>query len=48
MAGYFDLCGRIQHIFDEDTIPRSRVVDKDMGDSADKLAILYNRTPGHA
>ena len=37
-----------EHIFDEDAITRCGVVHEDMGDGADELAVLDNRTAGLA
>lgn len=41
------LSRRIQHILNENPIPRSRVIHQNMGHSTDKLPILYNRAAGH-
>ena len=37
------LCGSIQHILNKDAISRCGVVDQDVGDSADELAVLNDR-----
>ena len=42
------LCCRIQHVFDEDAISGGGVVDKNVSNSADQLAVLNNRRAGHA
>lgn len=46
-GGAFTLYRRIQHILNENPIPRSRVIHQNMGHSTDKLPILYNRAAGH-
>ena len=42
------LSRRVQHVFDKDPVAGIRIVDKDMGDGADELAILDDRRAGHA
>ena len=42
------LRGRVEHVFNEDTISGSWIVDKDMGDGADQFAILDDGTAAHA
>ena len=42
------LCCHVQHIFDEDAVAGGGVVDKDVGDGADELAVQNNRTTRHA
>ena len=37
----------IQHIFNENTVPRSGIVDQNVGDGADELAVLNDRTATH-
>ena len=37
-----------QHIFDKNTVAHGGVVDKDMGDCADELAVLDNGGAGHS
>ena len=37
----------LQHIFDEDAVPRGGVVDEDMGDGSDQLAILHDGRAAH-
>ena len=39
---------RVQHVFDEDAVAGIRLVDENMGDGADELAVLDNGTAGHA
>ena len=39
---------RIQHIFNEDPIPRIRAVYKHMGHSAHQFAVLDDGTAAHA
>ena len=48
MAGYFDLCCRIEHIFNKDTVSRCGVVDQDMGHGTDQFAVLDDGATGHA
>ena len=48
MAGYFDLCRCIQHIFDENAVACGRVVYKDVGDGADEVSVLDDGAAGHA
>ena len=36
-----------EHIFNEYSIPHGRVVDEDMGDGADQLAVLNDRRAAH-
>ena len=42
------LCRGIEHVFDEDTVAGGGIVDEDMGDGADQLAVLDNGTAAHA
>ena len=42
------LCCRVQHILNKDAISGGGVVHKDMGDGADELAVLNDRTATHA
>ena len=42
------LCRRIQHVFDEDAVAGGGVVDEDVSDGADELAVLDNGTAAHA
>ena len=44
----FYLGCRIQHILNEDTIAGGGVIHQDVGDGADDMAVLDNRTAGHA
>ena len=39
---------RVEHVFDEDTVTGGRIVNKDMGDSADQFAVLDDRAAAHA
>ena len=43
----FVLPGGIQHIFDEDPVPRGGIIYQNMGHSADELAVLEDRGAGH-
>ena len=38
---------RIQHIFDENTVPGGGVVYKDMSNGTDEFSVLYNWTAAH-
>ena len=38
---------RIQHIFDEDAVAARGVIDQNVGDGADELAVLEDGTAGH-
>ena len=38
---------RIQHVFDKDPVTLGGVVDKDMGDGADEVAVLEDGRAGH-
>jgi len=42
------LCSRLQHIFNEDAISGSWIINEDMGHCADELAILNNWRAAHA
>ena len=44
----FYLCRRVQHIFYKNAISGGWVIYKNMGDSANQLAVLNNGTTGHA
>lgn len=46
-ASAFALPRCIQHIFDKDSVSLGRIVDEDVGDGADELAILYDRAAAH-
>ena len=41
------LRGSIQHIFDEDAVAGGGVIDQDMVDGADELAVLDDGTAAH-
>ena len=47
MAGYFDLCRRVQHIFNENAVTGCGVIDQHMGHGAHQFAILYDGTAAH-
>ena len=38
---------RIQHVFDENTVPGVRGIDEHMGHRANEFPILNNRTSAH-
>ena len=38
----------VEHVFNENAISRGGVIDEDVGDSADKLAVLDDRRTRHA
>lgn len=38
---------RVQHILDEDSVTRGRVIDQNTGHRADELTVLHNRTAAH-
>ena len=40
------LC-RAEHIFDEDAVPYRRMIDQDVSDGTDELAVLDYRRAGH-
>ena len=44
----FLLSCRVQHVFDEDAISGSGIVDEDVGDGADEFAVLDDGAAGHA
>ena len=44
----FPLSSRVQHVFDEDAIPRCGVIDEDMGHGPYQFPILNNGTAAHA
>ena len=39
---------RVQHIFDENTVPGVRLVDEDVSHRTHQLAVLNNGTAAHA
>ena len=41
------LCSCVQHIFYKSAIAGGRIVNEDMGDGADQLAVLNNGAAGH-
>lgn len=46
-GGAFTLYRCVQHVCDENPVASCWVIYKNMGHSADKLPILYNRAAGH-
>ena len=42
------LCCRVEHVFDENAVAGGRIVNKDMSNGADELAVLDDRRAGHA
>ena len=38
----------VKHIFNKDSIPHCWIIDQNMGDGADELAVLDNGTAAHA
>ena len=47
MAGYFDLCSGVQHVFNEDAISGARIVNKDMSNGTYQFPVLDDGRAGH-
>ncbi len=41
------LCCCIQHVFDKNAVAGGGIIDKDVGDSTNELAVLKDGTAGH-